>query len=165
MTDTLTRPTLPKRDVDRFFKYVDRSDPNACWEWQSTISHRGYGKFWLHGRTDLAHRVSYRIAYGPVPKGLLVRHTCDNPPCVNPAHLLSGTGKQNAEDALDRNRYRCGSRNGNARLSEVQVLAVIESYSSGESQVSLARRHGVSRATIQWILNGRTWTRLTGGGK
>lgn len=93
-------PELEQGDIDRFYRYVKMADPESCWEWQSTRNNSGYGKFWLHGRTDLAHRVSYRIANGPIPNGHQIRHMCDNPTCVNPRHLLTGTGKQNARDAM-----------------------------------------------------------------
>jgi hypothetical protein len=145
------------KDAVRFWKFAPEVDPDQCWEWQSTRNRRGYGKFWLNGRTDLAHRVSYRIYYGTIPAGLQVRHSCDNPPCVNPAHLSLGTGKDNARDALDRDRYRRGSENGTAKLTEGQVSEIRKCWAAGETQVSMARRFGVSRAAIQWILNGRSW--------
>jgi len=156
-------PELEQGDIDRFYRYVKMADPESCWEWQSTRNNSGYGKFWLHGRTDLAHRVSYRIANGPIPNGHQIRHMCDNPTCVNPRHLLTGTGKQNARDALNRGRYRWGDRNGRAKLTEDQVCEIKTCWSAGESQVSMAKRFRVSRAAIQWILNGKNWTRLNGG--
>lgn len=148
------------RDAARFSKFVQSADPDQCWEWQSTRNLRGYGKFWLHGRTDLAHRVSYKLHKGPIPAGLQVRHTCDNPPCVNPSHLLVGTGKDNARDAIERDRYRRGSANGRAKLTEAQVTEIRRCSDDGETQVSMARRFGVSRAAIQWVLNGRSWAGL-----
>lgn len=161
MTATLIElPDLEQGDVERFYKFVQNSDPDSCWEWQSTRNRSGYGKFWLHGRTTAAHRVSYRISNGPIPTDHQVRHTCDNPPCVNPRHLLTGTGKQNARDALDRDRYRRGTENSRAKLTEDQVREIKNCWKAGETQVSMARRFGVSRAAIQWILNGRNWTRL-----
>jgi len=148
-------------DEARFAKFVAESDPKKCWEWQSVRNRRGYGKFWLNGRTDLAHRVAYRIGSGDsIPAGLLVRHSCDNPPCVNPAHLLVGTVKDNSRDAIERNRMECGSENGNARLNEEQVLEIKRLWASGGTQVSMAKQFGVSRAAIQWILNGRSWKKV-----
>jgi hypothetical protein len=144
-------------DIARFWKFVHKSVPSQCWEWQSTRNRSGYGKFWLNGRTDIAHRVSYRIHHGPIPAGIQVRHTCDNPPCVNPSHLLLGTGKENARDALERDRYRRGSRNGRAKLTESQVAEIRRCWASGETQVSMAQRFGVSKSAIQWVLNGRNW--------
>jgi hypothetical protein len=146
-------------DIARFWKYVHKGLPRQCWEWQSTRNRSGYGKFWLNGRTDIAHRVSYRLHNGSIPSGLQVRHTCDNPPCVNPSHLLIGTGKENARDAVDRDRYRRGSGNGRAKLTEQQVAEIRERRAAGETQVSIAQDFGVSKSAIQWILNGRNWAR------
>lgn len=153
-------PDIEQGDVERFYKYVHKAGLDSCWEWQSTRNRSGYGKFWLHGRTDIASRVSYRISNGPIPPGHQVRHRCDNPPCVNPGHLLTGTGRQNARDALDRDRYKWGSGNGRAKLNEDQVREIKNCWETGESQVSIAKRFSISRAAVQWILNGRNWTRL-----
>lgn len=149
-------------DTARFWKLVHRRLPGQCWEWRSAKNNSGYGKFWLNGRTDLAHRVSYRIHNGPIPAGLAVRHTCDNRSCVNPSHLLIGTGKDNARDALERGRYPRGSGNGRAKLTESQVEEIRQGWAAGETQVSMARRFGVSRSAIQFILNGRTWAGIGG---
>ena len=144
-------------DITRFWRLVHKGLPRQCWEWQSTKNNSGYGKFWLNGKTALAHRVAYELHNGPIPAGFQVRHTCDNKPCVNPSHLLVGTGKDNARDALDRDRYRRGSGNGRAKLTEPQVSEIRQCWANGETQVSMARRFGVSRAAIQWVLNGRSW--------
>lgn len=153
-------PDLIQGTRARFMKFVQTEDPAQCWEWQSTRNNSGYGKFWLDGRTDIAHRVSYRLHKGPIPEGLHVRHTCDNPPCVNPHHLLVGTGKRNARDALERGKYRRGSGNGRAKLTEGQVSEIRRCWDDGETQASMAHRFGVSRSAIQWVLNGRNWAGL-----
>ena len=151
------RSDLTQGDVDRFWKYVDQRREDECWEWQSTVGKNGYGKFWLNGRTDRAHRVSFRINNGPIPDGALVRHSCDNKSCVNPRHLLTGTVLDNARDALDRGLYPRGVDNGRAKLTTQQVSEVRRRWASGETQVSIGRSFGVSKSTIQWILNGRNW--------
>jgi hypothetical protein len=148
-------------DLRRFNRFVPNVNTDECWEWQSVRNNRGYGKFWLNGRTQAAHRVSYRINNGRIPDGMQVRHTCDNPPCVNPAHLLAGTGKQNAQDAIDRGRYRRGVDNYRAKLTEDQVREIRRCWAGGETQVSMARRFGVSRAAVQWVINGRTWAAVS----
>lgn len=151
----------PQADVlGRFMKFVPTASPDQCWEWQSTKNRSGYGKFWLERRTAIAHRVSYELHKGAIPAGLAVRHTCDNPPCVNPAHLIVGTGKDNARDALERGKYRRGSENGRAKLTESQVAEIRAGWMRGETQVDMARRFGVSKSAIQWVLNGRTWVGL-----
>lgn len=83
----------------RFLANVTRTE--TCWLWGGMTSRSGYGIF--HGRP--AHRASYELHKGPIPDGLLIRHTCDTPPCVNPDHLLVGTPADNARDMKERARY------------------------------------------------------------
>lgn len=160
MTLQILADLIQGSDAARFRKFIPDSSPDECWEWQSTRNNSGYGKFWLNGRTRLAHRVSYELHKGEIPAGLAVRHTCDNPPCVNPAHLLVGTGKDNARDALERNRYRRGATNGRAKLTEQQVRDIKQCWILGETQVALARRFGVSRSAVQYLLSGRNWAHV-----
>jgi len=104
------RPKTVEQRIARFWSRVDRS--GACWEWTASTTPDGYGQVHL-GRTsdgkqvkDYAHRVSYRLSVGPIPDGAVVRHTCDNPPCCNPAHLLIGTQADNIADAQRQGKYR-----------------------------------------------------------
>jgi hypothetical protein len=163
MTLTIYPELIQGSDAARFWNFVKKGTADSCWEWQSTTNQSGYGKFWLHGKTVIAHRVSFLINNGPIPLGEQIRHTCDNPPCVNPKRLLTGTGKENAADALKRDKYRRGSRNGRARLTEDQVIEIRNGWRQGETQVSMARRFGVSKSAIQWVLNGRNWAHLGSG--
>jgi hypothetical protein len=80
-------------------------DPLGCWEWTGLRNRFGYGHLSWRGRSTGAHRVAFELANGRPPRpGLVIRHTCDNPPCVRPDHLLEGTYSENARDALDRGR-------------------------------------------------------------
>ncbi|KKK93890.1 hypothetical protein LCGC14_2688380 [marine sediment metagenome] len=68
---------------------------SGCWEWTRCRTDKGYGQVRVHGKAWRAHRLSYTINVGPIPDGLFVLHDCDNPPCVNPAHLHLGDHSQN----------------------------------------------------------------------
>ena len=85
---------------------------SGCWLYLGPRPFGDYGTFWLLGKTMGAHRASYLIFKGEIPKGKIVRHTCDNCPCINPEHLILGTHKENGEDRAKRDRSASGTRNG-----------------------------------------------------
>lgn len=78
---------------------------DGCWTWFKSKDQCGYGMIGIApGRCNRAHRVSYELHVGPIPAGMIVRHSCDNPPCVNPAHLSVGTDADNVRDRDSRGR-------------------------------------------------------------
>ena len=84
-------------------------DHRVCWEWQAYKMSDGYGVINIKGNTVLAHRYSYLMFNGKLTEGLVVRHTCDNPGCVNPNHLRLGTIADNVKDCVDRGRWSNGA--------------------------------------------------------
>lgn len=87
----------------RFWKHVAKTE--GCWEWTGSTSKKGYGKLNIGGVTKAAHRFSYEIANGPIPEKLFVLHRCDNPPCVRPDHLFTGTNEDNVKDMMKKGRH------------------------------------------------------------
>lgn len=150
--------------MDRFWRKVRKGGPAECWEWTaSRVASGGYGQFNLDGKPVRAHRLSWELANGPVPAGLQVCHTCDNPPCVNPRHLFLGTIKENAHDRDRKGRARPGwvpgSKNGCAKLTEAQVVD-IRARAFNETYQSLATEFGVSRTLISMIVSRKQWTHI-----
>lgn len=145
-------------------KAYSKVSPSGCWEWQRYILPNGYGNISIgHQRQAYAHRVSYFLFNGPISEGLLVRHKCDNPRCVNPEHLELGTQTDNMQDCKKRGRMsmppkKIGKDNHKAKLSE---SAVLEIYNSKEKNSELARRFGVSAVNIGAIKRGKIWQHIT----
>lgn len=99
-------------------KLIERySSKGMCWEWIAGKDKNGYGRIWHNGQNSTAHTVAYSVFVGPLPKGLHVRHTCDNPACINPKHLELGTHADNMRDKSVRKRIH-GCKNPNAKYSD-----------------------------------------------
>lgn len=125
----------------------------GCWEWNGVRSPKGYGvakDLRRPGKLIRAHRLSYELHVEPIPRGMLVIHSCDNPACVRPSHLRLGTQKDNMADARARGRLK----NPGARLTEEQVRQI---RASSESLTVLAARFGCGRANISHIRTRRNW--------
>lgn len=155
---------LPKPDmydIARFFSKVRvEAGSTDCWPYAGTIGDNGYGRFSLNGVHIAAHRFSYTLFHGPIAEGLVVRHRCDNPICVNPWHLETGTSQDNVRDRVIRDRSSRGERNGRTKLTAEQVLDIFHDRFS--SQMDLGKRYGVDASTIRNIRIGRCWSHVTG---
>lgn len=135
--------------------------PDGCFEWQGARKGKtkaeGYGLTSWNGKAIKAHRASYLAFRGPIPDGLHVCHTCDNPCCINPAHLFLGTVLQNRRDSVDKGRAARGEGHGKARLTVKDVLAMRADHESGLSYAAIARKYG-TRSSHTWaIVNRRLW--------
>lgn len=146
-------------------KVMKPMDWDACWPWQGSGS-RGeepsYGNFKIKSyASERAHRISFALYNGKSPGPLLVCHTCDNPPCVNPSHLFLGTVKDNSEDMVRKGRGakrdQRGALNGAAKLTADNVEAIRSMILSGLTNKAIAVRFGVTHQIISKIRRGHAW--------
>lgn len=132
----------------------------GCWNYQGQRDKDDYGKLKIGKKTTQAHRYSYELHFGTIQNTLLiVCHTCDNPPCVNPEHLYLGTHKDNARDRNTRNRaYIANGELCNfAKLREFQIPIIRKLYDNGFTMNEIAIRFEVHPATIRSIVNRINW--------
>lgn len=128
----------PKEQGQLLFDFGD------CWNWNGYIDDTGYGQF---KRSLRAHRVSWELKNGPIPKGLCILHKCHNRRCVNPDHLYCGTHKDNARDRIEFGRHE------NAKLTSLNIEVIRHLYDSKEmSQRELAKAFGVAQSYISQIV-------------
>lgn len=138
------------RDLaERFWSKVDKSGP--CWLWTGATLKTGYGSIRINKKAERAHRVSFEMAKGAIPGGMLIRHTCDEPRCVNPDHLILGTHSQNAIDACERGQHPCGEASKLAKLSNADVRAIRAALAAGACGATLAKAFKVEETTISGI--------------
>lgn len=148
--------------IERFWDKVAVAEPDECWLWTAGKNGKGYGFFWFDGRGVAAHRFSYELTFGPVPEGLVIRHKeCDNPPCVNPRHLMPGTVKQNKDDETGKMRHLFGERHHFTPLSEADVIAMRAEHVEGARPFELAARYRISKQAVIKILKGESWRCVT----
>ncbi len=154
-----------------------RPDPKTgCWIWVGGLGSPGYGSInegGRKGRQLRAHRVSYEIHIGPIPDGLCVCHRCDQPKCVNPAHLFLGTNNDNVADRHAKGRDASGNNSGmrmhyearsrgeknggGGKLTESAVREIRRRAAGGETGTALAREFGVNKVTTCAIIRGKLW--------
>lgn len=139
---------------EKFERHVVRAD--GCWSWKGSKHQFGYG--WIrHGnKTLIAHRVSYALHKGEIPDGMLVMHTCDNPECTNPDHLVLGTDADNQADKVSKGRqysgerhHLYGKRSPRAILSDEDFNTVRLMYADGVCRPKIASAFGVAYHVVR----------------
>lgn len=147
--------------VERFMNFV-KSD----WQWIGCKTNGGYGQI-RNGQMKLAHRVSYELFNGPIPKGMLVLHSCDDPGCVNPEHLHLGNNSTNAKEMMERGRSNfnpvMGEHHTKAKLTDDQVIDIYNLCKDGKNQYSIAEQYGVDQSHVSLIANKKVRKYLFGG--
>lgn len=165
--------------LDRFWCKVDVRGPDECWPWTAARTLAGYGGFQVGVRVrDGAHRLAWKLTHAEdIPAGLEVCHSCDNPPCCNPAHLRLGTAKDNAADRVARGRQSHvgpkGTAHADAKLTEADVVEIRRRYREGGGRRpsgggrfqptgrltmrTLAVEYGVDHTQILRAIRGDQW--------
>lgn len=158
------RKPFTAQDADRFWSKVDKSD--GCWLWRGALFSNGYGQVSRTGGGIGAHRVSWFLAYGPIPDGLFVCHRCDNPPCVNPDHLFLGTAKDNRLDMMSKGKTTRpsqpvrGEMHFWAKLTEDDVRSIRDLAAIGQTQRAIAGQFHIAPSRVCDIVNRRSWAHV-----
>lgn len=161
-------------DQCRFWENVEVRLPNECWEWSKGKTDNGYGQFEIDRKCYRCHRLSYFLSYGENIDDILILHTCDNRPCVNPLHLFSGTQKENIQDAVKKGRMaiNCnwfkshpekrprGETHWKRKLTEVDVLEIRKRCLEGEAQIRISEELRLSRAHVNLIVKRKRWVHV-----
>ena len=141
-----------KRTLKAWFDHYTPDRPaDDCWEWKGTRNAAGYGFITCGTRFWFAHRLSLHLALGTVPRDSDVLHRCDNPPCVNPAHLYLGNDSDNQRDVAKR------SGRTNQRLTPNDVREIRRRHANGEGMPELARAFGVTRSNVSCVVRRISW--------
>ena len=149
----------PLTDSQRFMKYVQKE--NDCWIWIGGQAN-GYGKFRYLGKGMVASRASYMLFNGEIPEGHFVCHTCDDPLCVNPAHLFTGSCQDNVNDKMNKGRHVIlrGESHPHAKINEKDVIDIRNSVKTINS---IASKYNISISMVKMIRNGKRWGHVQGG--
>ena len=131
----------------------------GCFNWIMSTSH-GYAQTKINRKTVRAHRVAYEKVNGPIPEGVVIRHTCDNPICVNPDHLIPGGQLDNIGD-MDKRRRDNRGRKSAPRLTPDQVRDIrFRLETLEETLISVARNFKMSRMQIRRIRDWIAWAHI-----
>ena len=154
--------TLPPR----FWTKVDNSPGQGpdgeCWLWTAGTTAEGYGKFGVNRSWKLAHRLVCEATFGEMAasdgfNGAVVRHTCDMPRCVNPSHLVLGTGLENQDDKVSKARHAFGMRTAKAKLTETEVKEIRKTAGTNQH---IADAYGIAPSTVSYIKNRKSWKHI-----
>jgi len=146
----------PKQTLkEGYEKFVIRN-PEGCWDWSGCCpKNPGYGQFRCEMKIERAHRASWKIHFGEIPKGMFVCHRCDNKRCSNPEHLFLATCKENNLDAIKKNIHptlgKSRDKNHTTKLFSKDLDKVLSMYEEGESQTKIAKKFGVSQTVISRV--------------
>jgi hypothetical protein len=141
-----------------FFRRIHKTD--TCWLWTGHLNAKGYGVIAYKGKSFLAHRLSWILEHGDIDKGQFACHRCDNPACVNPAHLFLSDQKGNMADMVAKGRSpkMKGTMNGRAKLTPEKAAKLRARYAAGGIGLRrLAADFGISLTQTSRVVKGSHW--------
>lgn len=138
---------------------------SECLDHQLKSRGAGYGYLQHNGKQVLAHRLAYcqanKVSMAAID-GMVVRHKCDNPRCINPSHLLIGTQADNMNDMRERGRDLKGEKIGNSKITDKQADEIARLYKPRDksfNQYQLAKKFGITQSQVSMIINGQRRSR------
>lgn len=147
-------PELSKEKLTEFHSKINKT--GECWLWKGKLNKAGYGQFSYNSTWFIVSRIMYYVIHGEVNPYLMVCHSCNNPICCKPEHLYLDTCSGNVQYSYDLGRSdKSGTRNCKAKLDEDKVKQIRVRWM--EPQRLLAKEFGVDNATINHVLQNRTW--------
>jgi Autographiviridae endonuclease len=159
----MRKPRAQKSLRERFYSKFIVDDVSGCWLWTGAKFRKGYGAIGRGKDAEgnlRANRASWILHVGEIPDGLQVLHKCDNPPCVNPAHLFLGTNLENRLDMVNKGRGCKGERHHCSKLTEDDVFEIRNFYRQ-LPRVPVSKLFGVSRQAIDFVLSKKNWKHAT----
>ena len=164
LTDVLSDQRRKASLEKRFWPKVKQGKPTECWPWVAKAAHPfGYGRMTAGRGVNLkAHQISWALKNGPIPVGMKILHSCDNPPCCNPDHLFCGTMRDNTLDMMKKGRGSVPPifRGETSAMSKLTAEIILSIRSSPRSMRALATEHGVSAQTIFRIRHKKAWAHI-----
>ena len=156
--------TYPSDEVyrERLFGYAEQV-PSECWEWTRFRTKDGYGHMRYKGRMVESHRLALMLTDRPIPDGHEVMHLCDNPPCINPDHLTTGTHAENVADMVAKGRRAVmrGTSNPRARVTDADVIEMRRLYAEGGgTQAQIGAMFGLGKSQAHNVISGRQWAHV-----
>ena len=148
--------------VEHFWSLAEPIPETGCWIWNGGLGKNGYGRYSLHGKRELAHRISFRLANKIDISGMCICHRCDVPLCVNPVHLFAGTQRDNLADMRAKGRdvpppSKRGEAHYEGKLTDESVRSIRARRAAGERLTEIADAFNVTPALISHIATRRKW--------